>query len=76
MDILNVYLAQRQEIAERQDAGMITGVEANAEMAQAKAAAVSAAQARGSERAAIMEAALSPAQVPVCSTYRAVTTCN
>ncbi len=76
MDILNAYLAQRQVIAERQDAGQITEIEADVEVAQARAVADSAAQARGSERAAIMAAALAPARVPTCSTYRAVTTCN
>ncbi len=76
MDILDAYLAERQAIAERQDAGQITEVEANAEMAQARAVADSAAQTRGGEREA-MATALAPALPPVtCSTYRAVTTCN
>jgi hypothetical protein len=76
MDILDAYWAQRQAIAERQDAGQISALTADAEMAQARAAADSAAQARRSGRAAIT-LALAPAVPPVtCSTYRTVTTCN
>jgi hypothetical protein len=76
MDILDAYWAQRQAIAARQDAGQISAVAADAEISQARADADFAAQARGSERAA-MAVALAPARPPVtCSTYRAVTTCN
>lgn len=76
MDILNAYLAQRQAIAESQDSGRITEVEANAEMAQARAVADSEAEARGSERAAMVLALAPAVPPPACSTYRGVTTCN
>jgi hypothetical protein len=76
MAILNAYWAQRQAIAERQDAGQISAMEADTEMAQASAAADSVVQGEGSNRGA-MALALAPAvPPPTCSSYRAATTCN
>jgi hypothetical protein len=76
MYILNAYWVQRQEIAQRQDAGQISALTADAEMAQARAFANSEVQAQGRERAA-MVLALAPAVPPItCSTYRAAMTCN
>jgi hypothetical protein len=76
MDILDAYWAQRQAIAARQDAGQISALAADAEMAQARAVADSEAEARGSERAAMVLALAPAVPPPACSTYRGVTTCN
>ncbi len=71
MDILDAYLSQRMSIAERQDAGKISALEVNGEMAQAKAAANSAEQARATNRAAAA-AIMAPV---TCTRYGNTATC-
>ena len=67
MDVLDQYLADREPIAERQDRGIVTEVEAKAEIAAARTRVGSVIQQRNARRAAAFDD--EPAYTPPATNY-------